>query len=288
MAPESTPGAYSHDAAVSAINSFLTFIKRMYGGVAGLRLPPPEGWPQMTLGLAQPLGLTPEAVRLLRYIPHFETDDVCIMRECFPVDWVARFEYYLRIIDETGNPPPTGFEDWPELDPGYPPHIFEIGRPSSRYGCALIIDTKRGVAIWHNVDGAPPFEGVPEPDADYEDDEAEPWGSQGWKRAPTYRIETFCAMAEEQLKIGNWVPELEASGYMIQELRVYGQPNEEQRERVKIMRDAGWPGEQWDASRARDATDEWASQKYQKEKARKEQEKALENAKDEVAMIDLE
>lgn len=63
-------------------------------------------------------------------------------------------------------------------------------------------------------------------------------------------------MAEEQLKIGNWVPELDASGYMIQELRVFGEPNQEQRERVREMRDEEWPGEQWDATRARYATDE--------------------------------
>lgn len=119
----------------------------------------------MTLDLAKPLGLDPEAVRLLRYIPHFETEDICIMRECFPINWVVRFEYYRCTIDESGSPPPTGLEDWSELDPGLPPHIFEIGRPSCRNGCALIIDTERGVATWHIVDGAPPFNGVPKPDA---------------------------------------------------------------------------------------------------------------------------
>jgi hypothetical protein len=128
-------------------------------------------------------------------------------------------KYYPRTIDERGNPLPSGFEDWPELDLGYPPRVFGIGRPSSRYRCGLIITTRRGGAIWHTVDSMHPFEGVPVSDAESEDDEAERWGSEEQKYAPTDRIETFFPTAEEQLKIGNWVPELEANGYMMEELR---------------------------------------------------------------------
>ena len=109
-------------------------------------------------------------------------------------------------------------------------------------------------------------------DDDDDDDDDDDLDLLPWMEAPTYRIKTFFAMAEEQLLCMNWLPEFEMEAdYTMQELKVYGAPNDEQQDRMQIMRDAGWPDEEtWDRRRAVEETKEWAHTRYKMRSANRE------------------
>jgi len=53
---------------------------------------------------------------------------------------------------------------------------------------------------------------------------------------------------------------LETGGSDVQELAKYCSPGAEEQERIKIMRDCGWPGEQWNPRRAIAETRKWAGE----------------------------
>ncbi|KAK1829721.1 hypothetical protein QBC39DRAFT_355741 [Podospora conica] len=258
-APDSAP-SFSHDVAVTTITRYCRLIDRLHGP-GTTKYPPAGGWTQVEAHLGEHLNLGPEAVRLIRYLPHCEYH---IVPECRPRNYPAGFDHVLATIAETKKPPRPEYEGFPELDPEFPPHIFELAGGGYRMGCRLAIDTKRGVAIWHNTNEDSLAKGCPEPDAapeiDFDPDpEAhEPlYTHRGWRAAPTYRIETFFAMAEEQLKLLNWIPRLDSGGGEIDEPRVYGVLDEEQQGRIKIMKDAGWPAETWDYFHAPQVTWDW-------------------------------
>jgi len=258
VCPTEQATTYSHDVAVASITRFYNFVKRIFGSWVGLQHPPEGGWPMMTPDLAEPMRLSPEAILVLRHIPQFDSNTPCVMHDCRPREIVQVFEYNRKVFDETGRGPHRIEDDWPEMDRGYPQHIFELASCSGyRYGTCILTDTKRGVAIWLNVDGRSCGKGAPEPDATPEDGYQPRESFQGWKSCPTFKIETFFAMAEEQLRLLNWLPQLDSAAFNLEELEVYGQPNEEQQERIKIMRDAGWPGENYDYDRAIEMTMYW-------------------------------
>ncbi|KAK0648414.1 hypothetical protein B0T16DRAFT_444475 [Cercophora newfieldiana] len=235
-------------------------IARLYSAAAHLEHPPPGGWPQITPDLASPLNLSPEALQLLRHIPYFTEGSPCVLTASRPVNYIAICEDAHATLQETGDRPVQDDDDDPDLDPGYPPQIFPLSKPNGNYGCAILIDTQRGVVTWHNVD---------EPDAPCVDEDGADYLSdvQGWKIAPAWKIESFFAMAEEQLGRLDWLPHLESHGEEFRELDVYGEPDAEQdKKRIRIMRDAGWPGEGWDAQRAREETIRWCNEEYQNRK----------------------
>ncbi|KAK0610894.1 hypothetical protein B0T14DRAFT_607085 [Immersiella caudata] len=261
MSTESEP-AYSQDVAVAAITRFYNFIERLYGKTsAGLEHPPPSGWPQITPDLAPHLNLSPEAVELLRHIPYFRRP-VCVMTACHPLNYVTIAEHTRQSLQATGRRPQQD-RDNPDLDRKYPPHVFPLAESVHyTWGCTIVIDTIRGVAIWHNLDGKPLAEGCPQPDAPFFDEGATTYVSDldGWKIAPTWRVESFFRMAEEQLMALNWIPVLEDED-KLDELGVYGQPEEEQRGRARIFTEAGWPGESYDPEKAYEGTMAWSEKR---------------------------
>lgn len=281
--PPDATTTFSHDAAVAAITRYYRFLGWLHGGAESALLFPPEGgWPQMKPHLAHYLNLGPEALRLVREIPYFKSTPH-IVPECRPTNYLAEFAKLEATIDNLERkPPPSVYETMPAPDAEFPPHIFVLGQGGYRWGSTLAIDTKRGVAIWHDSNEDSLAEGCPGPDApseiDYDSDpEAhEPLHTaRGWRSAPTYRIETFFAMAEEQLKILHWVPLLTEDDEPIHESRpVHEHTNEELPDRIKILKDAGWPGDNWDHTRAYRATAEWKDARYKLEMAEERMKKA--------------
>ncbi|KAK4443008.1 hypothetical protein QBC34DRAFT_417746 [Podospora aff. communis PSN243] len=268
------PPQYSHDTAVASITRFYEFIERLYGNkTCSLEYPPPTGWSQITPDLGPHLNLGPEALDLVRHIPYFRAGGArpCVMTACHPVDYRHIAENTRKHLQETGR---RQKRDWdnPDLDRKYPPHIFPLAESVHyQWGCNILIDTSRGVAIWHNVDGKPLSEGFPEPDEPCVDEGGVFLSDlDGWKVVPAWKIETFFRMAEEQLTALNWIPELEAEDEL-QEVEVYGEPDEEQSERARIMREAGWPGEQWDPYKAYENTRAWRDREYENEVSEEEQ-----------------
>lgn len=254
-----TTTVYSRDVAVAAITKFLTLVARLYALEDDLEYPPAGGWPEMTPDACELWGMTSEAFDLVRHIPYFRHQPPCIMFDCRPHTY------------RHGAIPWGVQEEGPAEDRGYPPHIFPFANNTSRYGCIFLIDVKHGSVIWYYIDGAPPMKGAPQPDAPcvYEQEDFKElypeWAAEelkldrpDWMYAPTFRIETFFAIAEEQLIRMNWLPLLEAEWeHNMTELRVYGEPDDEQQDRMQIMRDSGWPGDKWDWRRAVDETEEW-------------------------------
>jgi len=210
----STEG-YSHSATVATMTSFYEFIKRMYGDVVVLKYPPPSGWPQITElpgGVWQP---TPAVIQLLQHIPYFvrerSWDPPVLLEGARPVDYRQSFVFIAGEIakekrreeekKERGQVSASSASEereQPAEDDGrLPPHMFELAR-QYRHGYNIIVDTKRGVVIWWDDSDRDPAVGGPVGDAEPEDDCVKRWWKNGWKAAPTFRIETFFEMCKEQ------------------------------------------------------------------------------------------
>lgn len=274
--PPDTTTTFSHDVALAAITRYYQFLERLCGS-GTTKYPPEGGWPQIQPHLAEHMNMGPEALRLVRHLPTFARD---VVPECRPYNYPGEFAKLQATIKEPETKPPQSvYETMPAPDAEFPPHVFPLVWGGYRLGSRLAIDTKRGVAIWHNSNEDSQLKPWPEPDApseiDYDSDpEAhEPLhSSRGWRAAPTYRIETFFAMAEEHLKLLNWIPNIELSECNIEEPK--RALDEEQQARIKIMRDAGWPGDNWDLERARSATNEWKDARDELEMAEERMKKA--------------
>lgn len=273
--PPDTTTTFSHDVALAAITRYYQFLERLCGS-GTTKYPPEGGWPQIQPHLAEHMNMGPEALRLVRHLPTFARD---VVPECRPYNYPGEFAKLQATIEPPENKPPQSvYETMPAPDAEFPPHVFPLVWGGYRLGSRLAIDTKRGVAIWHNSNEDSQLKPWPEPDAPSEiaydsDPEAhEPLhSSRGWRAAPTYRIETFFAMAEEHLKLLNWIPKIELSEYIEEPKRAL---DEEQQARIKIMRDAGWPGDNWDLERARSATNEWKDARDELEMAEERMKKA--------------
>jgi len=119
MAPTAeSETTYSHDVAVTAITQFYNFAGRLFGSWVGLEHPPEGGWPQITPDLAEPMGLSTEAIQLVRHIPHFIYNPPCIKTDCKPRNFPQVCQYYRATLGKTGKPPRQIHDDHPVMDRG--------------------------------------------------------------------------------------------------------------------------------------------------------------------------
>ncbi|EQB51903.1 hypothetical protein CGLO_08515 [Colletotrichum gloeosporioides Cg-14] len=250
---------YSHEATVKAITSFYEFMKRMHSEEAVLlQYPPPTGWPQITHESFAGLDKTKAVIELLRHIPYFVIEP-CILESTRPICYIDR-QYCEEIKRWPALEPPELDNEEGRL-PGY-----IIGLASAReeqVGYTLLLDTKRGVVIlWKNDGNLPRW--TQTSDADPYDVDADPYGPQGWKCMPTYRIETFFEFCKEQYRLMNWMPDMQdlTRGAVVQ-LNDPEHVSEGALRRRQIMTDAGWPGIDgdgtgWDKETAEREMDEHA------------------------------
>ncbi|KAL0932162.1 uncharacterized protein CTRU02_213115 [Colletotrichum truncatum] len=252
---ERLPEYYSHDETVEGITSFYELMLRIHGeDMAILERPPPTGWPQITVESFAGLGKTEEVIKLLRHIPYLVTgpDAVpCILESTSPIEYID-----TQFCEEVKKLPPVEpLED--DTDERLPGHILRFAE-GRRDGYTLLIDTRRGVVVlWKNDGNLPRWTG--NFDADFYDENEDPYGKDGWKCMPTYRIKTFFDFCMEQYLVLNWLPDL-VSGGVIQ-IDDPASPNESQLKRRQIMIDAGWPGvdgqgTEWDKKKAMRETEE--------------------------------
>ncbi|KAK7433673.1 hypothetical protein CaCOL14_009286 [Colletotrichum acutatum] len=186
-----------------------------------------------------------------------------------------------RVYNEEVRPVP---QDKIGANPGYSPEGGGVPIPSSMFtlamlaeekeeGYDILLDTEHNIVIVVRVGeeflhGWPPVppdanhinwggddkdevEGEKEGESDGEDSEDSEENvdlyllGHDWRYSPTYRIDTFFNMCQEQWKVMNWMPKMEWAGQIEEGYRsaetkldeTYGDGL-----RQKIMRDAGWPG----------------------------------------------
>lgn len=220
---------YSQEATIAAISAFYEVVKEAHGNdVANLKHAPPEGWSEITHDLFQPMGKSHAAIELLRHLPYFANDETfCIMPHTNATDYTEyNFLCAMRDARERSDSTQAGGNDAEADDeePGrQPPHIVQIATGRPRNGYDIYVDVNRGAVIWHAMDGSnvgDSYEpGDLEPLDDPADDEAgQEYRDAGeedpteWRRAPTFRIDTFFKMCTDKLRRGEWVAEKEELG----------------------------------------------------------------------------
>ncbi|KAI0892931.1 hypothetical protein F4806DRAFT_499455 [Annulohypoxylon nitens] len=243
-------GYYSHEETVAAITSYYKLVQRAHAitNRGDLVHPPPEGWPQIDdpdLADGEP-EYNEDCLKLMRHIPYFkDADRIQILPDVQPCGFIG----YIRC---------SKYEEDPD-QPYIPPFLMMLGAiPHEReYGCDCWLDTKWGdilVGSYHDqgcVDIGTEQDCIDaEPDDHSYDNLFYEYEQHGAGSA--WRISTFFAACEKQLKELKWIPGMSEGeeGRIIQdETSTFSMLSMERRK--QIMRDNGWPGDNWNPEAAR-------------------------------------
>ncbi|XDG05231.1 hypothetical protein ABKA04_004846 [Annulohypoxylon sp. FPYF3050] len=268
--PNPSAGYYSHEETVAAITSYYELVQRAHA-IARKRdlvYPPPEGWPQLNdPDVAAGYGYNEDCLKLMRHIPYFEySEGMQILPDVEPCNYIDKLRH--RIAKETGEYIRRGgdmadskdSEDSEDSEERYiPPFLMVLGLiPHEReYGSSCWVDTKLGeilVGNYHGEDfvniGEEPDCMDVDPDDHSYDNVFYEYDQEGQSLA--WRISTFFAACERQLKELEWIPGMSEGedGRIIQdETSSFSMLSMERRK--QIMRDNGWPGDNWNPEAAR-------------------------------------
>ncbi|KAF4784144.1 hypothetical protein HER10_EVM0004723 [Colletotrichum scovillei] len=259
---DSSQAEYSHEATVAAIASYYELLARVHpDSVSSLEYPPPEGWPQITPESFSILGRNDTVIELMRHIPYFTSDRISFMKSTTPrnfadASFCRRIHEESRVYNEEVWPVP---QDKIGANPGYSPEGGEVPIPTSMFtlavlaeekeeGYDILLDTEHNIVIVVRVGEEFPHGWPPNNGEDSEDSEEDVdlyLLGHDWRYSPTYRIDTFFKMCQEQWRVVNWIPKMEWAGQIEERYRsaetkldeTYGDGL-----RQKIMREAGWPG----------------------------------------------
>ncbi|KAI9167961.1 hypothetical protein HJFPF1_04104 [Paramyrothecium foliicola] len=246
----STTAPYSHEATVAAITSYFTLVSRVHAHRwwSALSHPPPGGWPQIVHDDFAGDNRSHDVIDLMRNIPYFEhSDSLQIMPDITPTNYID--PKFLARSKETTEQMRAG---GPYAKIPLPPHIMGLAGPAEarEYGSSVCVDVMRGIVIMDNShDPQRPALGVTE-DAKISPEDEQFFGT--YHRA--WRIATFFDACEERLKNLSWMPIMECvyqqEGEMIEDTRDPGDDEISPDERKRILYEAGWPNQEWDARRA--------------------------------------
>ncbi|KAI1777188.1 hypothetical protein F4818DRAFT_340594 [Hypoxylon cercidicola] len=267
MATEQPPNTgaslYSHDEAVAAITSHYKLVSRAHAISVGSRLlrPPPEGWPQLTADsdVVTALGLNDESLNLLRHIPYFEfSDSLHILPGVQPrsyVDDQRRMAAARQRNAERGGESEQASNSDGENRERPPPHLVMLGHVAEgrEFGHDAWLDTKLGNVVVgnHHRQAQPNIGGIPEDgisrDADDRsyDNLFRAYGSDG--EGCVWRIGTFFAACERNLRELVWMPGVDEGdgGWILPDEGESPYAMLDYEHQKRIMRDNGWPGDDW-------------------------------------------
>jgi hypothetical protein len=141
-----TKTAYSRETIVAAITSYYEFLQRIHSDYNAIEIkyPPTGGWPEIT---PEPFNMYSEsAVDLLRHLPYFDSEGLCIVQKTEAVDYTLdiRIRFLAKELDarkaavEEGVEKLTLEESPDDIDQGY----GENGFPS--YMVELAIGNRDG------------------------------------------------------------------------------------------------------------------------------------------------
>ncbi|KAI2464692.1 hypothetical protein F4781DRAFT_439329 [Annulohypoxylon bovei var. microspora] len=221
--PSTGAGFYSHDETVAAITSYYKLVSRALavGTNSTLLYPPPEGWPQLTNpDVVAGLGLSDEAISLIRHIPYFKYIE----------------EDRLQLAAIRGKSVRNGESEQASNtdEDSQPPHLMKLGNViMGNYHCQVQFDANDA-----SCDGI-----CPDVDDHSYDNLFSAYGQKG--EGCSWRIGTFFASSERSLRELGWLPGMDEGdgGWII--------PNESEavcamldwEHRKQIMRHNGWPGD---------------------------------------------
>jgi hypothetical protein len=262
--PPSTTSSSSQENIVREVSSFYEMVRRAHSSrnAAQIVYPPPRGWPQITLETFACLHKTDPVIELARHLPYF-TEELEVMKKTTVVNYSDTFACE-HFADQSAKELDEETEDEAL---GIPPTMLLLFDSSGRNGYRVWLDTDREVVVWLSVageffKGAPMGDvecyagGISDVNGDVIVDEYE---LEDWKLMPTFRVASFFAMCKEQFRNMNWMPELEDGAGTIDQLnrhqKPHRAPDKGQALRMRIMREAGWPG---DDGQGRGWDREWA------------------------------
>ncbi|KAL7629677.1 hypothetical protein AAE478_001200 [Parahypoxylon ruwenzoriense] len=260
--PSTGAGLYSHGETVAAITSYYKLVSRAHAVSTNSTLlyPPPEGWPQLTTNpdVVTSLGLSDEAVNLIRHIPYFEDSDALqILPDVQPKSYIedqrllaAASQHKSTRNDGESEQASNSGENSPP-----PPHLVLLGYiPQQReYGHDVWLDTKLGNVIMGNYHaqirpniGGIPEDGIkPDPDDGSYDNLFCGYGQKG--EGCIWRIGTFFAACERNLRDLVWIPGMDEGdgGWILPDEGESPYAMLDYEHRKRIMRDNGWPDDDW-------------------------------------------
>lgn len=124
---------------------FYTFLTTLHYDPADLKIPPPEGWPNITTKICE--GYKPEtAIDVLRHLPYFESQEgVDIHYKSFLIDYSSRHHSQWGDGDWRDDMLDNYCEEAePKRDPE---HVIYLALGHESGGRDLLLDTQRGEII---------------------------------------------------------------------------------------------------------------------------------------------
>jgi hypothetical protein len=201
-----------------------------------IETPPPSGWPQITPESLQVLGKTRKAIQLLQNIPYIQQPDdggdkLCVMRKTWPVPYndPDLIESYVGENKRDIYVEPNGLE--------LPAHVICLAQ-GARDAYFVLVDTERGVIVWGNPDESwnEPITALTPKDIDLN-------GVDAWMYNPTFEVAEFFDVCKQRFRDCRWMPH----PFGPTDVWEAGVDEEDKIEEddalVKIMKDAGWPGD---------------------------------------------
>ncbi|KAK8095061.1 hypothetical protein PG997_001746 [Apiospora hydei] len=189
---------YSHEVAVAAITSLMTYAAELYNKENG-----------------QYIGLTDRVLDLMRHIPYFCQNSPELLFETIPISHLDRFTGSLARWPETSEEREAARERMRQErelreEQLVPPHMLMLTTDRLWRCYTILIDTERGaVRFWDRAGDYYPTQHPGDIDVDVglEEWQAYEDGPESWRLARTYRIRTFFDLWKEEFMV--WNRELE-------------------------------------------------------------------------------
>ncbi|KAH6707937.1 hypothetical protein BKA61DRAFT_615986 [Leptodontidium sp. MPI-SDFR-AT-0119] len=268
-------------ATITSFYAFLKAMHSTTAGLGDFMYPPPTGWPHITRSHFP--YYTKRVVELIRHLPYYDDEGYFVLPDTHltadgdPCHLPSLTDCDDLDEEELNN---TDGVEWDDDDgdtePDYPAYILPLAQ-GSKYGSSILVDTKYNRVIWWEYwDGCRDIpdeikskyprdcwlayrkyagekivgkDGTTKPDIEDDDDDddaewdriAETGRKEAWKISAAYTPEDFFEMCKEQFRIMNWMPHLIDGG--ITELYRHQEFTGENLKMMRILRDAGWPGD---------------------------------------------
>ncbi|OAQ69777.1 hypothetical protein VFPPC_02361 [Pochonia chlamydosporia 170] len=238
---------YSHDATVSAVRDYYTFLTKMYLDDHLIKEPPEGGWISITAESMRGLGKTDQVISLLRHLPYIDSpgydDGPDALPHCTFADWHGRAEEDSFLLGTDAAEHARMSSEGASIYEDVPPHVVGLTWDSEeRY--RFLLDTKLGVIYWVDCDYDVRHRSGREPVRDDAYDYAPENEADAFRGdAGTWAIVDFFEVLKEQYQTLSFLPR---SSTRVCNVKAGEHPDDAGRNDLiaGIYRQHGWPNMQ--------------------------------------------